>query len=258
MSRGTAAIPVIAVGAAAAVLSGGCSAGQLAQTAEQAATIPGVNQTIEMRDGDQLVGQLALRNLTVHYQGKGYPVGGNAPLNVRISNSWFNPVQLCTVLSDAGEVTKSSGPIAPAAPQTPTTPATTPDATPTGAPDAAGAPATTAPAATTTAAPPAATQNPTTPAAAPTSTASPDTGNGCPLNISIPASSSISLVPGAAQYLQIQRLQQPIMPGTQVALVFVFTDSQGKQWRTAPFQVPMNTPNTPLPRASSDIEEGEH
>ncbi|MBA3487936.1 MAG: hypothetical protein H0T78_00035, partial [Longispora sp.] len=93
---------------------------------------------------------------------------------------------------------------------------------------------------------------------APAGTATPVTGNGCPLNLEIPANGYIALLPGQGSYLQIQKVGQALNSGANVGLTFQFADSQGKQWATDSFQVPMGVPLTALPRASSDIEEAEH
>ncbi|MBA3490204.1 MAG: hypothetical protein H0T78_11835, partial [Longispora sp.] len=108
MSRVIAVAPAVAIGAAATMLFGGCSAGQIAQTAIQPATISGVDQTIQMTDGGNVVGQIALRDLTLQFQQQGYQAGADVPLNVRIFNIGTSTVKLCTVSSSVGQVGNTS------------------------------------------------------------------------------------------------------------------------------------------------------
>ena len=74
----------------------GCSAGQITQTADTVAAVPGANQQ---------VGGLAVRNVFVEYPGtEGYLTGGSAPLSIRLFNDSMSPVRLVGVTSSNGPV----------------------------------------------------------------------------------------------------------------------------------------------------------
>ena len=235
MSRVTTAIPAFAIGVAAATLSAGCSAGQHTQTAVQVAAVSGANQTIEMRDGDRVVGRIALRDLMIQYRQKGYPAGVNAPLAVRIFNDSPNPVKLCDATSETGEIGKANGSAAACR--------LAPSPTPGPRPRRLRVPHCPRPPPT-----PSATASPS----ADTPPPHPHGGRtaGQERHVSVrhhgcPRQGYMLLLPGQAQYLQIQKLQEKLEPGGHVRVLFQFEDAKGKQWRTEPLEMPMALPGTP-------------
>jgi hypothetical protein len=80
----------------AAIALAACSAGQVTQTSDQVSVVPGVNATT----GTALNGgpTVALRNVMFEYSDPaGFPVGGNAPMIVRIFNETAAPLKLTGV-----------------------------------------------------------------------------------------------------------------------------------------------------------------
>ncbi|HEU4422164.1 MAG TPA: hypothetical protein VFR67_06440, partial [Pilimelia sp.] len=65
---------------AAGVLVSGCSAGQIAETANKRPSVPGLNVQAEVRDdAGTVIGQVALRDLVVTYEDiEGFPAGSDA------------------------------------------------------------------------------------------------------------------------------------------------------------------------------------
>ncbi|MFD0823806.1 hypothetical protein ACFQ0D_37020, partial [Micromonospora zhanjiangensis] len=92
-----------AAATAATLLLSGCGAGQIAHTAEMAPTVPGANaQTTD--------GNYKIRNLLLAYPGeKGYPAGGNAPVEVGIYNDSHSPVTVKVTVAGARSVVLSGG-----------------------------------------------------------------------------------------------------------------------------------------------------
>jgi copper(I)-binding protein len=114
-----------------------CSAGQLAQTAQQQSAIAGVN-------GQTADGRVALRNALIPFNGpQGYQQGGNAPMAVSIFNNGPNAVKLVDVSAqDASDVVLVGGAGTNVVPS-PSAPPPSPTAT--ASPSAAPSPTTTAP-----------------------------------------------------------------------------------------------------------------
>ncbi|WP_157641393.1 hypothetical protein [Longispora albida] len=218
MSRLTTTIPVLALGVAALALSG-CSAGQVTQTSDQAAAVPGATQTVAFKDSDGLVtGSVALRDLMVQYKEGGYAAGGNAPLVVRVFNQGTTPIKLCKAESDKATSVGAGTAAAPAA--SASAPAPTPSGSASAAPSAA----------------------PSAPAA----------GGSCPLNITVAGSGYALLTPGQAGALELKGLSEKLLAGHQVPMKFTFENDKGQVETTKVFQVPVGPPSTPAPRASSE------
>ncbi|WP_026930011.1 copper chaperone PCu(A)C [Glycomyces tenuis] len=84
----------LAIAAAAATGLSACGAGQVTQTDTKQTAIAGVNT-------DE--GELSLRDLQVEYSAEGYEAGGTAPLRLWIANNGDEPVSLVGIETDAAE-----------------------------------------------------------------------------------------------------------------------------------------------------------
>jgi len=213
------AASVLLAGAAALTLVSACSAGQLAQTSEEVAAVPGVNANAGPN------GEIALRDLLIAYNGpQGYPQGGDAPLVVRIFNDLPQPVKLVRVTAEdaARAVVLVGG-----------TPVTT------AAPTAAAASPSAAPSPGAT--PPGASPSPSPVAAAPTPIAQ-------AISVEIASSSYQMLVPGQGGYLVLRGLTRPLGPGSSALVTFTFDDGSSVRVNV-PFGVPMEA----VPRASATV-----
>jgi copper(I)-binding protein len=186
-------------GAAVALGLVGCSAGQITQTADQVAAVPGANVT---------VGLIALRDLQIAYNAPaGYPAGGNAPMIVRIFNEGAKPVKLtgASAKDFARSVVLSGG--AAATPSSAPTPTPSPSAS--ASVSASASPSGSAGTASATASASA------TPAqAAPAGQES--------FSIEIPAQGYVLLVPGQGPYLQLVGLTRTLTPGMNADVTFTF------------------------------------
>lgn len=206
------------VGVAAALLMSGCGAGQIAETANIAPGVPGVNTATSD-------GLFKVRNLTLVYPGsQGYPAGGDAPVDVALYNDSDRPVTVEISTPDARGVVLGG-----------TTPEASPDASgaaspsgePSGTPSAGAAP------------------EPTDAAGAPAAP-EPAPAPAGPARVEIPAGSFV-LLNGVANTdrLRLVGLGRALTPGDAVTLVFDF----GGQRLEASARV--SVPLTPLPREES-------
>jgi copper(I)-binding protein len=218
------ALAAVAAGVGVVLGLTGCSAGQNAQTSQQTAPVPGANAN---------VGNVALRNLVIQYNGPaGYAAGADAPLIVRLFNDGQTPVTLTGATTDkASSVSLVGVPTI----VTPTAP-----------------PASAVPSPTDTASPPTAEGSATatpTPTASPTTAAPPPR----PVSITIPAQSFVLLVPGEgdAGHLELTGLTEAISPGEFATVTFTFDDGS-----TAVVQVPLAPPTNPVPRATPVVSPG--
>lgn len=100
-------VPAVAIGVSALLGIVGCSAGQVAQTAEMEPAVNG---------NSGQVGTLALRNVQVAFpeSGEPYTAGEDAPLLLSIVNTGTNDDELVAVTSPAGEVELIGNPSIPA------------------------------------------------------------------------------------------------------------------------------------------------
>lgn len=229
------AAAALAAGAGVALALGGCSAGQVTQTASQVAPVNGI---------DAEAGPVSLRNLLIEYPGPdGYPAGSDAPLQVRLFNNGMQPITLVGVSADkATSVSLVGTPeiVTPTQTPPPAPPATaTPEPTGPQSPDATGEPTT----------------EPTTePTQSPEPTAAPTTAPPAPnpISITIPAQGFVLLAgQGADGYLRLNGLTQPVRPGESVAVTFTFDDGASV---TVP--VPLAPPVIEVPRATPVVEPG--
>jgi hypothetical protein len=219
---------VLAAGTvAAAGLLAGCSAGQIAETAQKNPSVQGVNAQAEAPPA----GSVKVRDVAVVYKDpEGYPAGGTAPLEVRIFNDTPVPVTVrvrpgepeteSEQLVVAGSVTMAGA----GAPTTGQEPVASPSPTPTGEPGATASPG-------------------------PTATAAPA---GAPATVEVPAAGYVILTPSEDRYLQVTGLEDDLRPGESVPLVFEF--SNGVELRVV---APVTPPLTPAPRGSAEVEEEE-
>jgi hypothetical protein len=191
-----------------------CSSGKVTQTSGQVAAIPGANADL---------GDISLRGVMVAYGGpEGYPIGGNAPLIVRIFNNGQTAVKLVGASASESatrvELTGAGGP--PAEP--------TPD--PSAEPDPSASPEPT----------PSPTPEPVAQAFA----------------VEVKPASYQALVPGQGAYLQLVDLTEALTPGTSVRVTFRIDD--GSTSHTVEMTVPVAPPETAVPRASADVPEPGH
>lgn len=100
-------VPAVALGVSALLGIVGCSAGQVAQTAEMEPAVNG---------NSGQVGTIALRNVQVAFpqSGEPYRAGDDAPLLLSIVNSGAEDDQLVRVTTPAGEVEPIGNPAIPA------------------------------------------------------------------------------------------------------------------------------------------------
>ena len=221
------------------LLLSGCGAGQIAETAAMKPTISGVN--LQTADNS-----FKIRNLAVSYLDvKGYPAGGNAPLELVLFNDSHEPVTVRVSTTSARSVELAGGPATAVSP------------TSTGAPGAQGehtASASPEPSAHSTASP-SGTAAPTgsatpSPATTPSPTETPQAPAGAPANIQVPPGGYVVLSRAAGSFLQLTGLKAALAPGQSVELVF---DVNGTRLQT---QAPVAIPLTPAPKATAEEHEG--
>jgi hypothetical protein len=225
-SRRSARVAASALFAGFAVLTAvsACSAGLIAQTANDVPAVPGANLTI----GDPASGNtIQLADMRIAYNGpQGYPAGGSAPLLIRIFNNGPTTVKLVKVTAGnaAGTVILVGNAVAtpPVAPTR--TPTAKPSGTPSGAPSGSATP---------------------TPTATPT-VANP--GGQETFSIDILPSSYALLVPGQGAYLQLSGLSAALIPGQSVPLTFTFSDG-----RSGEMAVPVGVPEKAQPRVTETV-----
>jgi hypothetical protein len=211
-----------------ALLASGCSAGQLAETAEMVPAVPGAN-----KDVSAFGGSLSVRNALVVYHAGGYEADADAPLDLSIFNDTGQAVTVTVTSPDAKSVTLSAGaqgtPSPSASPSASPSPTPSATATPSGTPTATTEPTTSA--------------EPTPPAEAPAQ----------PATVEIAAGSFAALGPSGKQLLQLIGLNEELKAGETVQLVFDFGGGT-----KLTLDVPVSVPLTPVPRASAEVDEEEH
>jgi copper(I)-binding protein len=221
------AATTLLAGLAALVTVTACSAGQYAQTANQVPGVPGTN--VNVGPG----GTIQLRNVVIAYNDPaGYPAGASAPLIVRIFNNGQTSVALTAVESPdyANSVVLTSGSPSAAAP-TPPPPSPAPTASPT---------------VTGTATPGAATATP-----GPTDSITLQAPAPSSFPVNIPPGTWADLVPGQGQYLLLNTLTKPLMPGQSVAVTFHFADGT-----VATVPVPVDLPTAQVNHPTGQASEG--
>jgi hypothetical protein len=241
-SLGTRRVALFAGAAAAsAVALTGCSAGQVAETAQKAPSTHGVNV-------DNADGSVALRGLAVTYRSpKGYLSGGNAPLELSMYNQTRQPITVQVASQPAARTDEKAGvvsarsaalvgPAPSAVPAAPDASAAAGQSADPAAPDPSGAP---------------------DPAAGPDASAAPDASPTAarpgvkPAQITIAPLDSVIFRADDTETLQLIGLSGPLVPGNSVNLTFAF--SNGAPPLTV--QAPMAIPLSPAPRGSAHVEE---
>lgn len=222
--RGTGRALVLAgLATAAAVALSACSAGQVTQTSDQVAAVPGFSFTAPAPNG----GNVGVRNITAAYNGpKGYAKGANAPLELWIFNETTSPVDVEISSSSAASVTLVSGPAS-------------------GATESPAASASPSASASASAKPNASASVSPTPAETKAPTA------GKPAKVTIPAAGYVVLSQSSGTFARLNGLTQDLPPGSSVHLTFKFSNGV-----TFDAEAPMGIPLSPLPR--SPIEGAGH
>lgn len=230
---------------AATTLLAGCSAGQVAETAQIVSAVPGGNQVVKVPDPTNVNSEILIQNVTVAYNGlNGYAAGANAPLAMRIINQTQSPIRVSPGLATVTGVkaTAAPTPLGTVAWAGGARPVLTPASAPASAPGSPGTSPSGAPSA------------PASPSAPPSTPAVPD--------LLIPAGSIAILAPdvaGSIRFLQISSLSQALLPGdlTNVGLTFtVFTADGAAQTYATSVQAPIAPPVTAQPRVSVDVTGG--
>jgi hypothetical protein len=191
-----------------------CSAGQVTQTSKQVSAVPGVNATVGAAPNGGPI--IALRNVMFAYKDTaGFPVGGKAPLIVRLFNETAVPLKLTgvdapefgqVVLSGkASEQVGSTGEPSSEAPGTPS---------------------------------PGASETPSAPA------------GDADISVLIPPHGYTELVPGEGAFLQIAGLKQKIAPGDVVPVTFTFSNGS-----SVTLNISTAPPSVPAARSPLPIEE---
>jgi hypothetical protein len=233
--RTTGVAALLIAPATALTMMSGCSVGQVSQTDEMVAPVPGVSV-------DSADGKVSLRNVMIKYSGpEGYRVGGTAPLIAVVVNN--DPGSTIT-LSGATAATRDGKPLgtvtlvggaadietnpAPGQPGASASAGPSNSASPGASPSAGTSPSTGAP-----------------PSAGATASAEPAAPPVAPLSLKIPPNSYAKLSPDFGAYLAITGLTKALVPGDTAYLTFVV---DGKEPIKAP--VPFETPLSPPPRAT--------
>ncbi|SCL14612.1 hypothetical protein GA0070624_0475 [Micromonospora rhizosphaerae] len=228
--RGSRRAALLLAGSAAAtsLLLSGCGAGQVAETSAKNPSVQGIN--VQTPDAGYKV-----RGLYVQYPGtEGYKAGSNAPINVVIYNDTHDPVTVTVTTDSAREILLSGSTPAGSEPSPSESATQIGSASP--SPSESGASAAPSPSA------------PASPSASP----SPSAPAGQPARIEIPALGYAQLSTTAGRFLQLVGLNEDLLSGQQVNLVFDF--GNGKTLKTpAPIGVPL-TPGAP----ASPIISREH
>ncbi|HET8640464.1 MAG TPA: hypothetical protein VFM37_00910 [Pseudonocardiaceae bacterium] len=212
---------VLAAGVLAAsvtvAFAGGCSAGQVTQTDQQVAAVPGVSTDLAVAGG-----RVSVRNVLLPYPGaQGYPQGSSAPVEVAIFNDTRRPLRVRVSSPDAAQVVLSAPTPSPAGPAT-----ASPSAT--ASPRATASPSATA-----------------SPGAAATSSPA-----GGAAELEIPAGGYTVFTSGSPRQLRLVGLATARKPGQSVRLRFEFTGGAAVEVSAG-----IAPPFTPAPRSPMIFEE---
>jgi hypothetical protein len=220
-----ATLVLAAVGAAGTLLVSGCGAGQIAETAAKAPSVPGVNAEVDVEGGSYKI-----RNLGVGYRDpEGYPAGSNAPLEMVLFNDTDEPVTVTFSTDSARSIALAGATAVPTPPAATSTPSV-----------GAGVEPTDQPTATRTPRPTGSVQ--------PLPTASAEAPAGAAPRVEIPARSFVLLNRTGGQFVQLEGLNEELLPGQSVKLQF---DFGGQRFST---EVPVMVPLSPAPVASPVVE----
>jgi hypothetical protein len=219
LSAGAATVAVIALS--------GCSAGQIAETANLKAPVAGVSTASPD-------GSLLIRNLQVVYDSTdGYPANGSAPIEVSLFNQTQSPItvtisskpvqdqtaglvsaQQVGLVGDASAASPSAAPEPSGSRQAPTPISTVTDQVEPPSADASAS---------------------ATAAATPAATAAAQ-----PAKITIPALSSAVFLPGGKSSLQAIGLSDKLAAGSALSLIFQVSTSAQPLTLIAPLGVPLS------------------
>jgi len=227
-SLGTRRAALIAgAGTVAVIALGGCSAGQVAETANLKPPVAGLNTASP--DGGLLI-----RNLQVVYNGpEGYPANGSAPIQVSLFNQTTSPITVTISSKPVQEKTAGLisaqqiglvGEASAASPSAAPEPSgSRPDATPVNqGPDGS-------------------VEGPSAdPSAVPSTSVVPAGTTAQPAKITIPALSSASFLPGDKGSLQAIGLSDKLLPGNSLSLVIESSTSAQPLTVVAPLGVPLS------------------
>ncbi|WP_428963273.1 hypothetical protein [Micromonospora fluostatini] len=221
-------------------LAAGCGTGQVSETANKVPSVQGVN--IQTPDNG-----FKIRGLQVDYPGtEGYEAGDNAPLSVILYNDTDRAITVTVGTDSAREVlltgtagtaspTPSESPGSPPSPGGPggPTPSGTGSASPEASPSPEGSPSPDGSASPSPSDDESASPGPSAPA-------------GQPARIEVPALSYVQLTGGATGQLQLIGLNEALLAGQQVNLVFDLGNGQTLQ-TPAPVAVPLTPAAPPSP-----------
>ncbi len=256
-----------ALAACAALATGllsACGSGQIAQTAEIAPAVAGVDAQASDRP-------VFVRNAMVDYrEPKGYPAGASAPLALWIFNSSRQAVRLvgvtaaqqvgeqnaaAQVVLSTGRAAASGAPcltprsIEPSAPRSPTSPSPTP-VLPAGSASSGTARSSAGASAGTSSASAGA-------SATATASPSPSPAGASRIDVTVPAGGCVELSRRAAQYLQVVNLPQPLGNAGTLLVMFQFTTADGQNFtignppsNTGPLPLAVGVPDSPVARPS--------
>lgn len=250
----------VGAAAVAAVALAGCSAGQVAETANKNPSVYGVN-------AENADNSVAIRGLAVTYSTpKGYPSGGNAPLEVSLFNRTSEPVTVTITSQPPAGAEAKSGVLSARAvgivggAPTPAGSTVPGDVEPTGSRPAARPQVTVSqeagqPTGPNASAEPSASAQASA-SAQPSGTAQPGAGAATPAQIQLAPLDSFIYSPDDTHKVQLIGLSGPLVPGNSVNLIFTFSNG------AAPLvvQAPVAVPQSPAPRGSAENEgvgEGE-
>jgi hypothetical protein len=216
----------LAGGALAVVIAlGGCSAGQVAATANLEPTISGV-------DAQTPDGSLLIRNLQVIYTSPtGYPAGGTAPLEVSLFNETRQPMTVALRSEpragyvSARQVGLTGGSAAASPSANPEPSGSRPSSDPN-------------PSASEVIEPPDESPAPPTPGASVVAGATADPAQ--PARITIPALSSATFLPDSGGKLLVSGLSEQLTPGKTLNLVFEVGDGAQSLVVPAPMAIPLS------------------
>jgi hypothetical protein len=205
-------------------LLSGCSAGQITQTDNQVAAVPGVS-------AQSADGLISLRDAVVAYADV-YKPGSVVPIEARLLNNAKQSVKLTGVTAgSAGSVVLVGGPSAAAAPASPSpTPSSaSPSVSKSGSSSAS----------------PAAPKSPT-----PSPT--PAVVGSSKISVEIPVGGFVALSQGTKTYLAVEKLSgEELRAGSALAdVTFTFTYADGTTTTIKLPELPMTVPLTPLPKPS--------
>ncbi|MBG0568949.1 hypothetical protein [Actinoplanes aureus] len=233
-SLGTRRAALAAGAATVAVLAlGGCSAGQVAETAVLDTPISGV-------DRETLHASVFIRNLMIPYNGiHGYEAGSDAPIELSLYNQTDDPITVAISskpTQQAQVVSAEQVGIGPASTASAGHASESPAGHASESPEAHGSAAPGEPES------PGASAEPTVPAV-----------QIKPARVTLPAQGSALFRPTDRELLQVFGLSDDLVPGTSVNLVFEFSDGSP----ALELQAPVGNPLEPAPRVSAGGGEAE-